>query len=68
MKAMRRLRTLLRGLRDGMLSAYWRVARRWFATRDAWAYVEHPVPFRYFGLGSLHDALAQAYFRWQAAS
>ena len=55
MKAMRRLRTLLRGARDGMLPAYWRVARRWFATRDAWAYVEHPVPFHYFGPGSLHE-------------
>jgi hypothetical protein len=55
MKAMRRLRTLLRGWRDGMLPAYWRVARRWFATRDAWAYVEHPVPFHYFGPGSLHE-------------
>ena len=55
MTAMRRLRNLLRGARHGMLPAYWRVARRWFATRDAWAYVEHPVPFHYFGEGSLHE-------------
>ena len=54
MEAMRRLRNLLRGARDGMLPAYFRVARRWFATRDAWAYIEHPVPFHYFGPGSLH--------------
>lgn len=55
MKALRRLGNLLRGLLDGMLPAYYRLAQRWFATRDAWAYVEHPVPFRYFGTGSVHE-------------
>ena len=58
MKALRRLRNLLRGLRHGMLPAWWRVSRLWFAQGDPWAHVEHPVPFRYFGLGSKRD------FRW----
>ncbi|MFT3807256.1 transglutaminase domain-containing protein [Arenimonas sp.] len=55
MKTMRRIRHLLRGVRHGMLPAYWRVAKRWRATRDAWAYVSHPVPHHYFGEGSKRE-------------
>lgn len=55
MATIRRLRTLFRGIRHGMLPAYWRVAKRWRTTRDAWAYIDHPVPHHYFGEGSRRE-------------
>ena len=52
------LRRLWRALREGMLFASFRLAQQWLAHGDAWAFVRHPVPVRYFGLGSRRE------FRW----
>ena len=52
------LRNLYALIRSGMFLGYWRLARRWLETNDTWASIRHPVPFRYFGLGSKRE------FRW----
>jgi hypothetical protein len=49
------LRNLWELVRSGMLLGYYRLARLWIATNDPWAHVVHPVPFRYFGLGSRRE-------------
>lgn len=49
------IRNLFALVRSGMLLGYWRLAKRWHATGDTWASVAHPVPFRYFGLGSKRE-------------
>lgn len=49
------LRNLWRLARSGMLLGYYRLARLWIATNDPWAHLVHPVPFRYFGLGSRRE-------------
>jgi hypothetical protein len=54
----RKLRGIWRTIRDGMLFATFRLARLWIARRDAWDFVRHPVPVRYFGMGSRRE------FRW----
>ena len=49
------LRNLWELVRSGMLLGYYRLARLWLASNDPWAHVVHPVPFRYFGLGSRRE-------------
>jgi len=38
-----------------MFLAHLQLARLWIRTNDPWAAISHPVPFRYFGLGSKRE-------------